>query len=379
MSANIDKFVSDFKPDSVFGPGQSLPGRPVNGALENGLQETSPAAVQFLSPSDCANWEIPEGHHLIGEHHIVRGDIFVIGGTQGVGKSRAATHLALCGATGEDWFGRPVHSHFRTLMIQNENGMFRLKSELAAVSNEAGLNLDDWLRVTAPPDDGLRFSDPAFRDLICEEILRFKPGVIVIDPWNAVASDDTQKSYIEAFSSIQAATPAGDEKPAIGIVAHLRKPNISDRKGRDGMHRLSGSYALASRPRSVFIMEAASNDEQDDRVVWSCPKNNNGRLGQRSAWYRTEARFEPCPDFDWDEFDADGRAEPGRPASAAPEDYAALLPLEGLSHTAWLKKAIEELGVSKATFNRNIHKCLEEPKPLVHKSAALERYQPIRK
>jgi hypothetical protein len=346
--------------------------------VEPGIAQTGAPLIQFLKPSECANWKIPDGHHLIGDHHIVRGEIFIIGGTQGVGKSRAVTYLAGCGATGDDWFGRKVHSQFRTLVIQNENGMFRLKGELSAACEETGLNLDEWLRVSPPPDDGLRFSDPNFREEIAEEILRFRPGVIVVDPWNAVAADDTQKSYIEAFKYIQAATPAGEDKPAIGIVAHLRKPNVNDRRGRDGMHRLSGSYALASRPRSIFIMDSASNDETDDRVVWSCPKNNNGQLGQRSAWHRSGAGFVPCEDFDWDEYDADGRAEPGRPAAATPEDYAALLPPEGLTYTAWLKKAGEELGVSKATFSRAIPKCTTGPKPLVHKSAALERYQPIK-
>ena len=37
------------------------------------------------------------------------------------------------------------------------------------------------------------------------------------------------------------------------------------------MHRLAGIYALASRPRCIFIMDPVGHDETDHRVVWSCP------------------------------------------------------------------------------------------------------------
>ena len=338
--------------------------------------QESERKVRFYSPSDCEKWIIPEGHHLVGDHHIVRGEFFVIGGTQGVGKSRAVTYLAACGATGGDWFGRPVHHKFRTLVIQNENGLLRLKEELSAVRRDTARDLDEWIRITAPPDDGLRFSDSAFRDEVREEIAKFKPGVVVIDPCNAVASDDQQKDYLNAFKSIAAACPAGDDKPAIGIVAHLRKPGANDKRGRAGMHRLSGSYALASRPRCVFIMDAASNDASDDRVVWACCKNNNGKLGEQSAWYRSDGVFRPCPDFDWEAFNAEGESTMGRPKKGSAAGVAALLPAEGLSSTEWQNLANSALGISKSTFQRRLHECIAED--LVHKSAVTEKYQPIK-
>ena len=335
--------------------------------------------ISFMKPSECIEYQIPEGHLLVGDQHIVRGEIFVIGGTQGVGKSRAVTYLAVCGATGQDWFGRPVHHQFRTLIIQNENGILRLKGELQAVQSEIDVNLDEWLRVTPPPDEGLRFSDPDFKREIGEEIERFQPGVIVIDPWNAVAGDDQQKDYLKAFKDILSACPTGQNKPAIGIVAHLRKPTINDRRGRDGMHRLAGSYTLSSRPRCVFIMDSASNDETDDRVVWSCPKNNNGKLGERTAWHRTNGLYIPCPDFDWEEYDTSGQSKAGRKPKATAEDCAKILPPEGLPNAEWLHLAKSELGISRATFNRKLSECVGGPTPLVHKSEVTGRYQPIKR
>ena len=50
------------------------------------------------------------------------------------------------------------------------------------------------------------------------------------------------------------------------------------------------------------ILEPASPDQEDDRLVWTCAKNNDGREGVSSAWYRSNGLFAPCYDFDLDEF-----------------------------------------------------------------------------
>jgi hypothetical protein len=55
--------------------------------------------------------------------------------------------------------------------------------------------------------------------------------------------------------------------------------------------------------RCVFVMQLASDDPQDNRVVWTCCKNNDGELGARSAWELCNGLFAPAHDFDWDTFD----------------------------------------------------------------------------
>jgi len=50
-------------------------------------------------------------------------------------------------------------------------------------------------------------------------------------------------------------------------------------------------------------MQAASDDTEDNRIVWTCCKNNDGELGARSAWERRNGLFAPVADFDWDPFD----------------------------------------------------------------------------
>jgi len=50
-------------------------------------------------------------------------------------------------------------------------------------------------------------------------------------------------------------------------------------------------------------MQAASDDVTDNRIVWTCCKNNDGELGKRSAWDHRNGLFESVHPFDWEVFD----------------------------------------------------------------------------
>jgi hypothetical protein len=257
--------------------------------------------IQFFKPSELRDYQPPEGIVLVGDCHIVRGNVFVIAGPPGVGKSRGAVSLAVAGATGADWFGLTVHAPFKTLVIQNENGRFRLSKEFADLDCEA---LDGFVRVCEPPAYGLAFDRAEFCAAVSAAIADFHPDVIVIDPWNAVARDEKAKDYLETFNAIRAVIPTGDTAPALGIVAHTRKPKSEEKyRGRDLLHVLAGSYVLGSVPRTVFVMLHASDDPTGNQIVWVCCKNNDGALGDRSAWARHNGLFVHVKDFDWTEFD----------------------------------------------------------------------------
>lgn len=262
--------------------------------------ESSRDYLRFYSPGECRNYSPPQGHMLVGDCHIVRGAVCVIAGAPGLGKSRAATALAVAGATGEPWFNLPVHTRFKTVILQAENGRYRLSREFSDIDG----NLEDYIRISEPPPFGMAFDRPEFREALAKLVDDFKPGVVVVDPWNSVARNDKHVDYFATFETLKAALPTGDNAPALVIVAHTRKPSADIRKnGRGLMAEIAGSYVLTSVPRSVFVMQAASDDPNDDCVVWTCCKNNDGEMGNRSAWHRRNGLFAPCHDFDWKEFD----------------------------------------------------------------------------
>jgi hypothetical protein len=258
--------------------------------------------IECHRPSYFTAYEPPPDLVLCGDNHIVRGASFVIGGAPGVGKSRASTALALAGALQVPWFGLEVLCEFRTLIIQTENGRFRLKKEFTEINQP---ELEDHLMICPPPPYGLCFGRKEFREQLRVYQDNFAPHVVILDPWNAVAFDDRMRDYREAFDIVREVFGVGSETgPALGILAHTRKPIIGERaNGRALLNLLAGSYVLGSIPRTAFILQSASDDTNETQVVWTCCKNNDGNLRSRSAWERRNGLFVPVKDFEWDEFD----------------------------------------------------------------------------
>jgi len=78
---------------------------------------------------------------------------------------------------------------------------------------------------------------------------------------------------------------------------------------------LSGSLVLGSIPRTVWVLQNASELVTDNRVVVTCCKNNDGELGDRSAWTRDNGLWSPVSGFDWDAFD--NPVQPGAKTGSA--------------------------------------------------------------
>jgi hypothetical protein len=179
----------------------------------------------------------------------------------------------------------------------------------------------------------------------------FGPEVILFDPWNAIARDERARDYLGAFQIIREVFPSGDAGPAIGIVAHTRKPTVGERaNGRALLNLLSGSYTLGAIPRCVWVMQNASDETDETRVVWTCCKNNDGELGKPTAWVRQNGLFTQVHNFDWDNWN-EGNKEGAVPI----EEVAGILEENpnGLRR-AKLAKEIELRGVGYATSYRRI-------------------------
>ena len=99
--------------------------------------------------------------------------------------------------------------------------------------------------------------------------------------------------------------PKGKDRPALGIVAHTRKPKPDEKRigGTSLMHLLAGSYILSSVPRTILIMVPGTAEETDNSVTLFNPKNSNGPCAGRTAWERKPSGFNPLRDFDWKAFD----------------------------------------------------------------------------
>ena len=165
--------------------------------------------------------------------------------------------------------------------------------------------------VSEPPPYGLTLGIQDFRSDIERAIQSFKPDVVILDPWNAAAKDDKQADFIAAFDALRSILPKGTDRPALGIVAHTRKPKADEKRigGTGLMHLLAGSHVLSTVPRTIFVMVRGTGEETDNSVVLFNPKNSNGPCAGRTAWERNPAGFYPLPDFDWKAFDSGSRGQ----------------------------------------------------------------------
>jgi len=206
--------------------------------------------IEFFTPSQLSAFTPPEGFKLVGDYHIQRAAPFVIGGAPGVGKSRGAVALAVAGATGADWFGCKVHRQFKTMIVQAENGRVRLKNEFADLDCAT---LDEFVRVCSPPPFGFAFDKLAFCDLLRREIENFQPDVFILDPFNRLARDDKAKDYAQAFDELLAVLPNGDDAPALGIVAHTRKPKTDERSSGRALLNVWRAVTSLAACRAPFL------------------------------------------------------------------------------------------------------------------------------
>ena len=164
--------------------------------------------VSFHSPSWFASYKPPKKVQLVGDHHIEKGSIVILGGIGGVGKSLAVTSLAVAGATGGEWFGLKVHRKFKTMILQAENQNTRLKSEY---TNYDISGLDNWIKISEPPEHGFSFNCLQFRENLISESKKFAPDLVVLDPWNHIAASDDMQSHIKALGEIASVWPTGEK------------------------------------------------------------------------------------------------------------------------------------------------------------------------
>lgn len=318
--------------------------------------------IEVVSPEEAKSYEADENDFLVGRGLIMRGQVFCIGGAPGVGKSRLGTTLALAGAGREEtWMGYPVPSQWRTLIIQTENNGYRLKEECDAIPKK----FSDFIRITRELPMGMAFGNPEFRRQLLALFDRWPFQMMLIDPLNDLVMEDGQTDFKMALQNIRQAF-IGRKMPAIGFVAHLRKSRgdsssgTRPKSGRQLLSELSGTLAIGSTARAVFVVQAASSDMADSRVVFEVAKSSDVKpeffkeYGARTAWHRANGAFEPVEDFDWQAWDNPPETNVARRTVTEEMVREVLKDSEGMKHWQICKAISDEHfgGKAKSTIAR---------------------------
>jgi AAA domain/DnaB-like helicase N terminal domain len=315
--------------------------------------------IDVITPAQARQFEPNPADFLVGDGLVIRGQVITVGGAPGVGKSRLATSLAVAGASGLGfWQGYPVRSRWRTLILQTENNGLRLKEECEAINPK----FDEFIKISNNLPQGINFGSAEFRRELVALYDAWPFEMLVLDPLNDIVAEDGQADYKEAMANIRRAF-SGRAMPAIVFVAHLRKPRAEHgnrrKSGRELLHELSGTLAIGSTSRTVFIVQAATNDMADDRIIFEVAKANDckpdwlSEFGTRTAWHRRNGTFSPCEGFDWSAWDNPGneerRAVSDEMLEAALEDEP-----DGLKAWRIAEKIAEANGIGKSTVARAI-------------------------
>jgi CheY-like chemotaxis protein len=264
-----------------------------------GIAEAGGRLIELITPKEAREYVPDPKMFLVGAGIISLGEVFVLAGWQGVGKSMAATALAAAGARGgnAEWMGYQIRRRWRTLILQSENSQDRLASEYRAV----GVDVDGWVKMSKPLY--FQFSRPEFRRELLSIWEQWPYDMLILDNWLDITTEGDSKDHLEALDQIRASLPGGDSRPAVGILAHLRKQrggeNWIPKTGRALVHEVSGSLVITAKARTVFVFQPASLDPQDQRVIMDVGKCNNGAPLPMSAWQRSMGAFRPLPDFDF--------------------------------------------------------------------------------
>ncbi|MDQ8184092.1 AAA family ATPase [Pelagicoccus sp. SDUM812002] len=236
--------------------------------------------------------------NLVGDCHVMKGAVTLIGGEPGCGKSLAALNLAIAGALKSDrnrkdvdWMGLKVNREFTTMVIQFENGAIRLYSE---ASQYPKFDYGERVFISNPPTFGERFGEGTFAKKVKDAKKLINPDVVVIDPWTSISDGDNREAVVRVIGEIRRVFGCDEDSPALVIVSHTAKPRGRNAKGVAMLHDIAGSFALAAHARVVFILERASSDPESDLVKSTCAKNNNGILGAVKTWHRKPGVFLPA-------------------------------------------------------------------------------------
>ncbi len=274
-----------------------------------------------------------ESIFLVGKGIICKGEITVVAGQGGVGKSRLCNALAFAGARGSgQWMGYDIPRAWRTLVLQTENNANRIKEELMTLPEE----YQDNVRISLPC--AMEFSDPAFRRELNKLWDEWPFEMIIIDNMNDVAREDGRADFLEGIGNIMAALPRHPDTPAVVIIAHLTKGSTRSLKpmtGRKLLDELSGSNVLGAKARTVLTLQHVDASVSTDmRVVFDCAKCNNGTPLPMSAYYRANGEFQPCLEWDQHEW-------------LNPPDEGARIERRSLSKDKWREVMGGELGMTR--------------------------------
>lgn len=275
------------------------------------------------------------------EGWIGRGQLSVLFGPPGAGKSFLMLELAKSATTGEAWpDGTPgPETPDFCLLLDYEGTQVETKQRARALGVPLGMML------LPPPDCNPYLNEPGSLELIDGWIREHHVSLVLVDSLrDSLPGVDEQDSTTIAAALQPLKLIARDNNCAIVIAHHSRKGQINGQeRWQLGMDDLRGSGAIAAAARTIMAVDKpdASRETRLLKVV----KANNAEKPEPLGFDWHEGRI------DWTDAP---RAKRSIGALEAAKEAITLTLQAGPKHYAELKLKMGEDGYSERTMNRAI-------------------------
>ena len=218
------------------------------------LTKRSPIVASRYHALDLTQ-EPPPVRWLV-ENFICRGDIHLLIGEPGIGKSWLTMALALAVANGEDTFlGHNVKEHGRVLYVDEENPEDLIYDRF----RKLGLDRPTAKNIRYLNNAGIRL-DKSDADVLVEEALDFEPALVVLDSLTRFHTEDENHAGAMASLFHNAIKPLARETgAAVVLIHHANKTdsNSSYRRSRgsgDITASVDSGYDVRETGENALVM-----------------------------------------------------------------------------------------------------------------------------
>ena len=245
----------------------------------------STTGYSVRSWGECVEMELPEKRYFFGKLFAC-GQMQVIYGQGGLGKSRLGTNLARNQVLGLPFLGAEVGKPLKHLFIGSENDIHRWQMDARAMSKgltKAQIScLDEHIHMTtleSGDDVSINLADDEALTKWKETLHSWPPDVLWVDPWgDIIQGEGFDKDVRSTLRTLKKNAAAVNPDCGIVILAHARTgtANIIQAGGFDAANFGKDSKALFSTARAVVNIAPFDASENPD-LIWVPAKCNDGK------------------------------------------------------------------------------------------------------
>ncbi len=259
------------------------------------VTNTPPAAGSYEAPTDFATLmtrHYPPTEYVWGDF-VVKGEVNLVFGDGGVGKSLLALHMAASVAGGIMLFGNPtIRMSVIGLFAEDGEGevqrrLFQIRCDLGLTANP-DLQIKLWCRpredtmLAIIDDNGIVTEQPRLQ-MLRTELEKTGPALVILDSLaDLFALNESLRLPVNAALKRVLGSLCRDFGATVIVLAHPSKASMVD-----GSH-YSGSTAFNNAVRQRLTLEIIRDDAPPDGPPPRClsvAKSNYGPLVEKTLWF----------------------------------------------------------------------------------------------